>query len=61
MTSPPAAGALCIVCHKGPREVPDRDSGSPTKKVCRRCHGERLRDDLRNILTADAIMRRNRR
>lgn len=41
---------LCVVCHQGPREVPDRDSMSPAKKVCRKCHGERLRGDLRKIM-----------
>lgn len=41
---------LCIVCGKGPREVPDRDSGSNVKKVCRQCHGKRLQNDLRTII-----------
>jgi hypothetical protein len=41
---------VCIVCGKGPREVPDRDSGSNVKKVCRPCHGKRLQGDLRAIL-----------
>lgn len=39
----------CIVCGEGPREVPDRNSMSKAKKVCRPCHGKRLLGDLRAI------------
>jgi len=41
---------LCIVCHERPPEVPDRNSTSRRKAVCRKCHGERLLGDLRSIV-----------
>lgn len=58
MTSPTPEGQrvagkkLCIVCNERPREVPDRNCmpGRPIKRVCRQCHGERLRGDLNRIL-----------
>ena len=53
--------AKCIVCHDRPAELPDRDSGSPRKKVCRQCHGERLRGDLKRIIEFDAQLRRERK
>lgn len=38
---------MCIVCHKRPPAVPDRNvMGRPIKRVCLECHGERLRGDL---------------
>ena len=38
---------MCIVCHKRPPAVPDRNvMGRPIKRVCLECHGERLRMDL---------------
>jgi len=42
----------CIICNTRPREVPDRNCmpGRPIKKVCRECHTERIRGDLRRIL-----------
>lgn len=40
---------LCVVCREHPPEVPDRESGSPVKRVCRRCHAERLLGDLRRL------------
>ena len=41
----------CIVCHERKAEVPDRNKmGRPVKRVCRKCHGSRLTDDLRAIL-----------
>lgn len=41
---------LCIVCHKNPAEVPDREAmGKPIKRVCMACHERRLADDLSRI------------
>lgn len=40
----------CIICRKDEAVVPDRDSMSNRKKVCRKCHGERLKGDLAIIL-----------
>jgi len=38
---------MCIVCHRRPPTVPDRERlGRPIKRVCSECHGERLRLDL---------------
>lgn len=42
--------AKCIVCHANEAEVPDRESMSPRKKVCRPCHGKRLLGDLRAVV-----------
>lgn len=46
----------CIICGTRPRQVPDRNSGSlrPTKKICRECHADRLRGDMRHILNVEA-------
>ncbi len=45
--------SLCIVCHRRPAEVPDRERmGRPIKRVCRPCHQERLRGDIIEILEA---------
>ena len=41
---------LCIVCRERPPVVPDRDSMSSAKRVCRECHEQRLRGDLATIL-----------
>jgi hypothetical protein len=42
---------LCTICHERPAEVPDRERmGRPIKRVCRVCHGERLKSDLEKIL-----------
>jgi len=41
----------CVVCHVGPRDLPDRERmGRPIKRVCRACHMARLRDDFRAAL-----------
>jgi len=41
----------CVVCGVGPREIPDRDNpGLLQLRVCRKCHGERIRGDLRAIM-----------
>lgn len=39
----------CIVCKVGPREVPDRNTCSMVKRVCKSCHQARLQDDLTRI------------
>lgn len=41
---------LCIVCYKRDAELPDRNTMSPRKRVCKECHRDRLTGDLRNIL-----------
>ncbi len=42
---------MCIICRERPAELPDRNAmGWPIKKVCRECHRDRLRDDLRRIM-----------
>jgi len=42
--------SLCKVCRSEPAAVPDRESTSARKTVCRRCHGKRLLADLRHIM-----------
>lgn len=45
---------LCIICHKNPAVVPDRERlGRPIKAVCSICHGARLLGDLNKILRRD--------
>jgi len=46
--------AKCVVCHERPAAVPDRNTMSLRKKVCRECHIERLRVDLQRVLVAHA-------
>lgn len=42
---------LCIICREREAEVPDRERlGRPIKRVCKKCHADRLRSDLTNIL-----------
>ncbi len=42
---------LCYLCRERPAEVPDRDRpGRLINRVCRICHGERLRGDLKEVL-----------
>jgi hypothetical protein len=49
----------CIVCHKRPPAVPDRERiGRPIKRVCLECHAERLRRDASKILEAHLRGRR---
>ena len=45
---------LCIVCGARPAELPDRNTFSRVKKVCRLCHSGRLTKDFRDILTRHA-------
>ena len=44
---------MCIVCKVRPAAVPDRDAfpGRFVRKVCAACHADRLRSDLRGILS----------
>ena len=45
----------CIVCHKRPVAVPDRNQmGRPIKRVCCECHLARLQGDIKLI---DALER----
>lgn len=42
---------LCVICRKGKAEAPDRNYyPSRKKRVCRKCHAQRLLDDLKIIL-----------
>lgn len=50
---------LCILCHRRPAEVPDRERMErPMKRVCRKCHAGRLRGDLEMIAHAHAGLRK---
>jgi len=40
----------CIICRKREAVLPDRNSHSARKRVCRECHADRLQGDLRRIL-----------
>ena len=42
----------CIRCHAREAVLPDRYSMSPRKKICRECHADRLKGDLKVILRA---------
>lgn len=42
----------CIICGEKEATVPDRNTLSSRKKVCKDCHAERLKDDLVYILLA---------
>lgn len=44
----------CIVCHERPAAVPDRNTMSLRKRVCRECHAARLTGDLRHVLEVHA-------
>lgn len=51
--------SLCIVCRERKAVVPDRERmGRPIARVCRECHAERLRDDMRKILDLEEGRRR---
>jgi len=42
---------VCEICHKLPAQLPDRNRmGRPVKRICKLCHGERLRGDVRHIM-----------
>ncbi len=45
--------AKCIICGERPSAVPDRNTLSSRKKICTKCNAERLRDDLRYVLTVE--------
>jgi hypothetical protein len=41
----------CIYCRERVAELPDRNRpGNLTKRVCRECHSDLLREDLINVL-----------
>lgn len=45
---------MCIVCHVNPAEIPDRNRmGSPLKRICKKCHVERLKQDFENIVVLE--------
>lgn len=37
---------LCKHCHARPAEIPDRESSSDRKEVCRDCHYQLLKRDI---------------
>lgn len=43
---------LCKRCGKKPARVPDRDTGSKVKAICRDCHADRLKLDMEAVLAA---------
>ena len=46
---------LCILCHKYPPAVPDREQmGRQIKRVCLECHRNRLRADSERAMKAQA-------
>ena len=45
--------SMCIKCHQRKAELPDRESGSRVKRVCKHCHAELLRGDLRRIVASE--------
>ena len=41
----------CILCRVNEAAVPDRERmGRPIKRVCQKCHADRLRGDLQVIM-----------
>jgi len=45
---------FCVVCHKNPPELPDRNViGRPINRVCRECHMMRLRGDMIQLLKVE--------
>lgn len=50
----------CIVCHERPAAVPDRNTMSLRKRVCRECHAARLAGDLRHVLEVHAKRKASR-
>lgn len=41
----------CEICGKNPATVPDRERmGRLVDRICERCHGLRLKGDLRKIM-----------
>jgi hypothetical protein len=50
---------VCKLCGISPAVVPDRESGSGRKAVCRQCHSKRLLRDLGKSI-ADSILRNKR-
>lgn len=43
----------CKLCGIGPRELPDRETGSSGKTVCKKCHSKRLAADLKMIMAVN--------
>ena len=42
---------MCEICGENPATVPDRDRpGRLINRVCSRCHGLRLKGDMKKIL-----------
>ena len=51
------AKKFCTLCGERPRQVPDRNKpGNFALKICRECHADRLRADLRIVM--DKIQKR---
>lgn len=42
---------LCEICGELPAKVPDRNKmGRPINRICVRCHGLRLKGDIKEIM-----------
>ena len=41
---------MCIICGKNEAVVPDRDTMSPIRTICIKCHRKRLMEDMSVIL-----------
>lgn len=56
----PRKAPMCKICHTKPAEVPDRNRSSATfrREVCKECHADRLKSDLKHILVEE-MQRRN--
>jgi hypothetical protein len=49
---------LCTVCREREAVLPDRNrEPSQIRRICRECHAERLRGDLRHVLAVEAKRR----
>lgn len=51
--------ATCKLCGQRPTVVPDRETMSRRKTVCRECHGKRLLGDL-EVVKAEHVRRLRR-
>ena len=51
--------SICIVCGIEKAIIPDRERmGRPIKRLCLKCHRQRLKEDIQMIMALDAENRR---
>ena len=50
----------CKLCRNGPRELPDRETGSSRKSICKKCQQERLLSDFRIVVASNLAPRAGR-